>query len=670
MLRSVKLTRVTIQVPEEYLSAVMGILGDLRLLHLIRVEETPMGKLGYVAHVNVEMVNRYDALLARLTRLLEELAITAPPPMIRSIPEPGKLFYQLEEACAANEGHVAEALSLRREQQQTVSAHQELIDQLELLRPLSVRLERLAALRFVCCHVGLVPKEHLERLESSLEAISHTLIPVNHKQGRVVLLAMTLKEDEQVLLQVLKSAFWDPLEIKPELTGTVDEHLERLYREMEQASRQLRALDQEIQSLGRQYGTQLMVLREQVFMARQLLQAQEKFGRIDHTYLLSGWLPRDLFEQLSRKVKNTCSDRAMVEQVAPEEIKEVRSGILSIPVLFNNPALIRPFERLTMLYGTPSYEEVEPTGFLAITFLLLFGMMFGDVGHGLVLSVVGYLVFKKMYSYTDYGIILMESGCAAAVFGLLYGSVFGMDTWIPALWMRPMDNVLYFMQVCGVIGVGMISTGLVLNAVNVLRRRRYAELFSASGLAGALLYWLAAALGIRWYLAGPLSGWEKTAAFAVAGGLVVLMILQRPVLMLLRTKITRKNPAVLQGVGIALLESVIDLFDGLLRYFSSTISFVRVAAFAFAHAGLFMAVFTLADMIRSAQGTGFLYLLILVVGNIIIISLEGLVVSIQTVRLEYYEFFSLFFRGGGKLFQPMFKEKTEQHENEYSRKGG
>ena len=105
------------------------------------------------------------------------------------------------------------------------------------------------------------------------------------------------------------------------------------------------------------------------------------------------------------------------------------------------------------------------------------------------------------------------------------------------------------------------------------------------------------------------------------------------------------------------LESLVEVLDELLRYLANTASFVRIAAFALAHAGLFMAVFSLADMVKHAQGGGFFYWLTMVLGNVVIIGLEGLVVSIQTVRLEYYEFFSKFFRGGGKPFQPLFEDK-------------
>ena len=97
----------------------------------------------------------------------------------------------------------------------------------------------------------------------------------------------------------------------------------------------------------------------------------------------------------------------------------------------------------------------------------------------------------------------------------------------------------------------------------------------------------------------------------------------------------------------------IDVMDVVIRYLASTVSFVRTAAFALAHGGLFIAVFSLADILGQLKGGGLWYWVAIIVGNVIIIALEGLVVSIQTIRLEYYEFFSKFFKGGGERFQPL-----------------
>jgi V/A-type H+-transporting ATPase subunit I len=405
-------------------------------------------------------------------------------------------------------------------------------------------------------------------------------------------------------------------------------------------------------------------LREKAFIARMLLKAQQKFGKIDHTYFLTGWLPVHLYDTLKDRLMAATKGKAIIDRVDPEEVREVREGIVKIPILFNNPMLIRPFERLTMLYGTPSYQEVEPTVFLAVSFILLFGMMFGDVGHGLVLFLAGLYIFRRIYRFMDYGIILMECGVSSAIFGVLYGSIFGIEDLIPALWLHPMRDIESFMKVSGLIGVGMISLGLILNLVNIFKQKSWHELAGSSGLAGALLYWLLAGLGIRYMVAGEPLSWEIAAAKTAGALLLGIIILHRPVLAWLKKKKAEKEGEQQPlptgpGMGALLLESTIEALDGVLRFLANTVSFVRVAAFALTHAALFIGVFSIADMVARGSGKGLSYYLTIVLGNIVIIVLEAMVVSIQTIRLEYYEFFSKFFRGGGQPFKPVVEEMKE-----------
>jgi len=658
MFRPVKLTRLTIQAPEDQISAVMAILGDLRLLHLIRVEETHLGHLGYVAHIDTPLLEHYDRLLARANRLLRDLGPSGPSPGIRKVPRPDKAVFRLEEELALIEKEALEPLERKKKAKNAISEHEALIARLHLLAPIKIDLDRLYNLRYVTWRAGLIPEENLDKLEQSLVDTYHALIPIGRKERRVVLLAVSLKEDEEVLLRALKSAFCDPLELPPGIHGTIEKVLDRLSAEIEYLKTEFAGLDTKWAELARKYGTRLKRLREEILLARQLLKAQAKFGQIDHTYLLTGWIPVALFEELRKRIIKATSGKVLVDQVEPEDIKEVRSGILKIPILFNNPLLIRPFERLTTLYGTPSYEEVEPTVFLAVSFLLLFGMMFGDVGHGAILCGIGYYVFRKMYRYTDYGIILMECGVSSMIFGLLYGSVFGMEDLIPALWMHPMEEINRFMMMSAFLGIGVISLGLILNLINVIRQHRYGELLSTSGLAGALLYWLGAGLVVRYLLSGGLSSFELISAKVAAGTLIILMILQKPIrAVLLRYHKDEKWGRLPPGLGGTILESFIEVLDDLLRYLANTVSFVRIAAFALTHAGLFIAVFSLADMVQNVHGGGLLYWVTLIIGNVFIIALEGMVVSIQAIRLEYYEFFSKFFRGGGKPFRPLLEKE-------------
>ena len=406
-------------------------------------------------------------------------------------------------------------------------------------------------------------------------------------------------------------------------------------------------LDIQRSRLRDQIGPELVRIRNRIDLTRTLLRARVLFGKVDRSYLVSGWIPATLVAKLKEALAQELGDQAEVEVLSPEAIPGAREGVLKIPILFNNPYLLRPFERLTKAYGTPAYGEVEPTAFLAVSFLLMFGLMFGDVGQGGVLFLLGYVIFRRFFRYTDYGVILMECGVASVIFGFLYGSVFGVEDLLPALWFSPMKDIAYFIKIAVLFGVGAISLGLILSFINALRLKT--SRLPGAGLLAALIYWVLAGLGVRYLLTGAFA-WD----FWVAAGVCGVTLLMGIIYILQRLWLA-PPPAetVTEGAGIRLLEGIIEVVDGTIRFVANTISFIRIAAFALAHAGLFIAVFSLADTLNRMGGGGVVYWLTIVVGNVVIILLEGLVVSIQIVRLEYYEFMSKFFHGGGEPFKPL-----------------
>ncbi|MDZ7582937.1 MAG: hypothetical protein U5R30_20730 [Deltaproteobacteria bacterium] len=208
-----------------------------------------------------------------------------------------------------------------------------------------------------------------------------------------------------------------------------------------------------------------------------------------------------------------------------------------------------------------------------------------------------------------------------------------------------MDDIPYFIKVTLALGVALVSLGLVLNLVNALRLKEYENLLSAGGFAGAALYWMAAGLGMKYLLTGQVAPAELGLLQWAAALLVVIMVLHRPLYRLICQKEGIQSRSSCQsGFLTGLIESVVEVFDDLIRFVANTVSFLRVAAFALSHAALFTAVFSIARVVAQETGAGVSYWLVVALGNLVIILLEGLVVSIQAVRLEYYEFFGRFFQ--------------------------
>ena len=287
------------------------------------------------------------------------------------------------------------------------------------------------------------------------------------------------------------------------------------------------------------------------------------------------------------------------------------------PQVLDNPRWLRPFELFARLLGIPAADEADPTPLLAVVVPLLFGYMFGDVGQGLVLILLGALLQRRFEAAR----LAIAGGAAAVVFGLLFGSVFGLEDIIPPLWLHPLAEPMTVLAVPLGFGVLLLSLGQLLAGLGALWR-------------GELRRWLAMDLGFLIFylgLVGLLAGQPS-------GLIVVLGVLWYAIGAFL---IHRRLIGTLAAAG--------HLLEGGLQILVNTLSFARVGAFALAHAALSDAMVTMARVPDSAIAG----LLILVVGNAVVICLEGLVVSIQTTRLVLFEFFNRFLRGGGRVFRPL-----------------
>jgi V/A-type H+-transporting ATPase subunit I len=638
---------INLQVEEEDIARATAVLTKLRIMHLINLVETPLGKLGYMGHLERDLLARYERAGEEVDRWAQALGLA---PQVVDVPadlDPAKDIYRLEDSLERIRQSVGPAVQRLQEGKDRLAILQRHQENLRYLLPTGVDLQALTQLHFTHLVPGLVPTENLGKLEEALAHIHHALIPVTSVGEQTVILAASLDQDREALDQALKGAFFEIMELPRQASGTVEEALTALTSQITDLQDSLTGLQAQCDHLREELGPELARLRNRIDLTRTLLKARVLFGKVDHAYLISGWIPAGLVDKLKEDLAAELGDRELVEVLSPETVPGIREGTLKIPILFNNPFLIRPFERLTKAYGTPGYGEVEPTPFLAMGFLVMFGLMFGDLGQGTVLVGLGYLILRRFLRYTDYGIILMECGVSSMVFGLLYGSFFGIEGLLPVVWFSPLKNINYFMKISLLIGVGIISLGLILSFINAVRLKK--GRLPAAQLLAALFYWILAALGLRYLMTGALvwDYWVSLMVGAVSLVLLSLFILQR-----LRVK-PEKARAEGEGRGLHLLEGAIEVVDGTVRYVANTISFIRIAAFALAHAGLFIAVFSLADTLNRMGGGGLVYWLTIAVGNVVIILLEGLVVSIQIVRLEYYEFMSKFFHGGGEPFKPL-----------------
>lgn len=366
----------------------------------------------------------------------------------------------------------------------------------------------------------------------------------------------------------------------------------------------------------------------------------------EHTfYILCGWMSESDAKAFRKELEAEEETFCFVE--------DNHENIISKPpTKLKNPGLFKPFEMFIKMYGLPAYDEIDPTIILGITYSFLFGFMFGDAGQGLCLMVGGYLLYraKKM----NLAAIISCCGFFSTIFGFLFGSVFGFENILEPIWLHPKEamtqlpfigNLNTVFVVAVAMGMGIVLMTMVLNVINSLRTHDTEKAcFDTNGIAGIVFY---GALTVTVFL--YMSGHALPATVV----LVIMFLIPLAVIFFkepLTALVEKKAEVMPKEKGMFFVQGFFELFEVCLSYFSNTLSFVRVGAFAVSHAAMMEVVLMLAGAEAGSPNW-----LVIIFGNLFVCGMEGLIVGIQVLRLEYYELFSRFYKGTGRAFKPYGK---------------
>lgn len=388
------------------------------------------------------------------------------------------------------------------------------------------------------------------------------------------------------------------------------------------------------------------------------------FSYTKNTTLFSGWIPEDDYQTVYDCIFDATKGKCIIESKSAETVERQQ-----VPVSMTSPSFLKPFEHIVNNYGTPEYGSINPTPFTAVAYIIMFMLMFADLGQGFVLLLIGLLgkSWYKKYPMAKDGLIsrylcslLIYLGPASMVGGLLFGSCFGFS-WIPALWFNYhsvvnghggeglIQDVYDILGITIKFGIIIIATGLVLNWINLVRKKRYFELiFDKNGLVGGVLY----AVGV-WFGFGFVAGGYKefpTAPWLIPAVIIplVLIFLKEPVHFVIQKRKGHKE-SVSQLVINTVMESLIEILEIFSGFLANTLSFMRVAGLGIAHVSLMTAFEDMASM----TGNIVFYIIIMILGNLLVIVLEGLSAGINSLRLNYYEFFTKYFTGHGFAYSPI-----------------
>ncbi|HUV38103.1 MAG TPA: V-type ATPase 116kDa subunit family protein, partial [Planctomycetota bacterium] len=597
MFQSERMKKVSVLALERDVDRLMMGLGRLRAIHLTPPSKSSEGTLLGPSDRDEEI-----ARLVSLEHRIERAAGILQVSLDRTMPEVPEQFAGPDEV-AGTLDRIEPEIDRLIAQQQVLgdeAAHlRTMISRVETFEGTALAPSRIDEFSFVHFALGAIDEDRLKRAASEVEP-RVLLVPFRDAGNRQKVLAITSKKGRFALDSTLQKLGFQPEEATEDMPGLPDEVLARARKRLAEVLEEDTALGRELAKIGEAEAPELRRFWRQIRVRQKILRAHENLGRTRSTYLVSGWVPEEMVETFASQVLELTEHRAVIEIFNPEDLPDCEEP----PTAFKHSVLVRPFGLLVSGYGYPRYREIEPTLLVAISYFLMFGAMFGDVGQGLVLVLLGLAVRRwastgsgKSDTIRDFGLLISYCGISGVLFGFLYGSVFGKEGLIAPLWGFPMKNVVTLLWISVGVGVAIITTGVVLNIVNKLRSGHWAAaVFDRFGIIGIAFYWGALGLGVRYVVTGSVSTGMAVLVLSVP---LALIFLREPVQFVLagvgrrrRKGETHKADAGsreaahdaghergLTGFLVAVVEGFVEVLEALLVYTANTASFMRLAAY-------------------------------------------------------------------------------------------
>lgn len=535
-------------------------------------------------------------------------------------------------------------------------------ESLRVIRPfrnINYNISSILKFQFIHFRFGRIEKEYYQKFEKYIyENLDTIFIKCDEDDQYVWGLYFVPEHEAQKVKAVYSSMHFERIYMPDTYEGTAKEAFEQLTETRNRAAADLASADQKKADFLLRNQKDIVASRNAIaqlsgnFDVRRL--AACTHGDKDVFYILCGWMTEKDAHSFQNDIKD---DSRIFCIIDGEEDEHLKPGIhQQPPTKLKNPKLFKPFEMYIKMYGLPAYNEMDPTWFVALTYSFIFGAMFGDVGQGLLLFIGGFLLYK--FKHITLAGIISCAGVFSTIFGFMFGSIFGFEDIIEPLWIRPIDhmttlpflgklNTVFIVAVA--FGMFLIIVAMILHIINAARSKDIESTwFDPNGVAG-LIFYIAVVVTIVLFMTGnPLPG---GIVMGIMFGVPLLLIFLREPL----TRMIEKRADKMEtGPGMYIVQGFFEMFETLLSYFSNTISFIRIGAFAVSHAAIMEVVLQLAGA-ESGNPNWFG----VIFGNLFVCGFEGLIVGIQVLRLEYYEMFSRFYKGSGRAFDPYTKKKMK-----------
>ncbi len=474
------------------------------------------------------------------------------------------------------------------------------------------------------------------------EATTETdLVEISKSGSSVYAVAFFLKDEEAAVMPILKRHNARPVDLIG-ASGRPEAAASSQLSEADELRKKIEEYKEEATELAGEYDTVLVVLDE---VAERLAKksVEENFGATSHTFLVEGWI-RGRDEEALRQHLAATSPEIEIQARDPEKGEQ-------IPIDLTNRALVKPFEFVTTLYGRPVYWEFDPTPLLSPFFILFFGLCLSDAGYGITLAILAFVLGRKMERGSEGGKLmqlLLLGGIATAIVGALGGGWFGIPVDALPGWLRsvvvinPLEEPMTMLNIVFILGIAQIVTGLAIRMVADFKDGRWLDGILDQMVWIVFLLFLVP-LGYSFILGGGVP--PSVMGIATKGAMIMGITVVATG--------ARKNPKPIMKV----LGGVLKLYD-IVGYFGDVLSYARLLALGLATAAIAMAINGVAEMAMGIPLAGPVAAVFVILGgHVFNIAVNTLGAFVHSGRLQYLEFFSKFFEGGGRAFTPFKVEK-------------
>lgn len=528
--------------------------------------------------------------------------------------------------------------------EQHIREYENTLIQVKNLISLDVALDDLFACEYIFIRLGRLPNDSVEKLKF-FQSRPFVFKSFSYDQNYSWCMYFTTEEYKREVDNIFSSLFFERIFIPDFVKGTPKEAIEALESEIDSARKQITSYKDDICSITDGCQNRLAYIKGELLFLNRLFESKKYVVGLGDKFTITGFIEEQHIEAFKQAFDG-------IEDLEIEVQEADGDKRITPPTKLKNGWFSKPFGMFVEMYGLPSYGELDPTPFVAITYSLLFGMMFGDLGQGLVLMLLGFLAYK--YKGMRLGAIGIRIGLSSAIFGLLYGSVFGDEELLTPLYtdvlglshkpIHIMDADFTMTLLISAIAIGavLIVISMILNLVTLYKKKDFVEFFcSHNGLAGLLFYgFVLVAVALQFGLGIPVLNPITISLFV---GLPFLVIfLKEPI-----ERRVHHHKMFPNGFGGFFVEAFFELFEIALSYVTNTMSFLRVGGFILSHAGMMLVVTSLMSMVGDAGW------IVMIFGNLFVMALEGMIVGIQVLRLQFYEMFSRYYKGDGIAFNAL-----------------